>query len=54
VVLVLLSGFTPQLSDAAAIAVYVVAVTTVGSGVDYAWRMNRVVPRSSTPPRPVR
>ena len=46
VVLVLLSGFTPQVTNAAAVAVYVVAVTTVVSGVDYAWRMNRLVPRS--------
>lgn len=50
VVCVLLSGVAPSMLVTATVAVYVVAVLTIASTFDYAWRMNRIAPRSGPGP----
>ena len=43
VILVLLSGVSPGFDLPATIAVYLVAFLTLGSGIDYVYRSNRMV-----------
>lgn len=53
VVVVLLTGLWPELDTAALVLMYTVAFLTMGSGLDYVWRANRLFerhPPASTPP----
>ena len=50
VVVVLLTGIWPELDTAALVLVYTVAILTLGSGLNYVWRANRLFDRH--PPAP--
>jgi cardiolipin synthase (CMP-forming) len=50
VVVVLLTGIWPELDTAALVLVYTVAFLTLGSGLNYVWRANRLFDRH--PPAP--
>jgi len=50
VVVVLLTGIWPELDTAALVLVYTVALLTLGSGLNYVWRANRLFDRH--PPAP--
>jgi len=53
VVVVLLTGIWPELDTAALVLMYTVAFLTIGSGLNYVWRANRLFerhPPASTPP----
>jgi cardiolipin synthase len=56
VVVVLLTGIWPELDTAALVLVYTVALLTLGSGLNYVWRANRLFerhpPAPPTPPVP--
>jgi cardiolipin synthase len=53
VVVVLLTGIWPELDTAALVLVYTVAFLTLGSGLNYVWRANRLFERHpQAPPTP--
>jgi cardiolipin synthase len=49
VVVVLLTGLWPELDTTALVLVYTVAILTLGSGIDYVWRANRLFDRQDPP-----
>jgi cardiolipin synthase len=52
VVVVLLTGLWPELDTTALVLVYSVAILTLGSGIDYVWRANRLFDRQDPPAAP--